>query len=82
MAQQWITDAAREAFRERDDAADQAAEAATIRAWLATLPLEARLIATLDEPIAALEDGIRRAARGGVGVRPSSERRGDSRDRT
>jgi hypothetical protein len=62
MAQQWLTNAARDAFRERSDAAAQAAEAARVRAWLASLPLDAGVVAALDEPIAALEDGLSQAA--------------------
>lgn len=63
MAQQWIETAAREAFRDRDDAADQAAEAGRMKAWLASLPLERGALAALVEPITALEAGMRRAAR-------------------
>ena len=70
MAQEWIASAARDAFRERDDALDRAAEAARMRAWLASLPLDVRAIAALDEPIAALEEGMRQAARKRTGVRP------------
>jgi hypothetical protein len=68
MAQQWLADAARDAFRTRSDALVQAAQAATMRAWLASLPLDRRALAALDEPIAALEGGLREAAR----PRPSS----------
>jgi hypothetical protein len=63
MAQQWIADATRDAFRERGDALDRAAEAAAMRTWLASLPLDRKVIATLDEPVAALEHGMREAAR-------------------
>ena len=79
MAQEWVASAARDAFRERDDALDRAAEAARMRAWLASLPLEKRTIAALDEPIAALEAGMRDAARLGPRVRPpGSGRHGDT----
>ncbi len=82
MAQQWISDAARDAFREREDALDRAAEAASMRAWLASLPLDRRTIATLDEPIASLEDGMRVAARARAGTRsPGRGRSGDAPDR-
>ena len=63
MAQQWLVTAVQDAFRNRDDALDQAAEAARVRAWLAALPLDRSAVAALVEPIAALEDGLRTAAR-------------------
>jgi hypothetical protein len=63
MAQQWLETAARDAFRARADALDQAAEAARVRTWLASLPLDGTAVAALVEPIAALEDGLRAAAR-------------------
>jgi hypothetical protein len=63
MAQQWLSTAVRDAFRDRPDAVEQAAEAERVRAWLASLPLDGAVIAALDEPIAALEDGLRGAAR-------------------
>jgi hypothetical protein len=63
MAQQWLTNAVRDAFRRRSDAATQIAEVARVRAWLASLPLDPGVIATLDEPIAALEAGLTQAAR-------------------
>ncbi len=62
MAQQWLTTVVLDAFGGRTDAPDQAAEAARVRAWLASLPLERAAIAALVEPIAALEDGLRQAA--------------------
>jgi hypothetical protein len=61
MAQQWLASAVRDAFRDRADAADQADEAARVRAWIASLPLDRATIAALAEPIAAIEDGLRRA---------------------
>jgi hypothetical protein len=63
MAQQWLAGMARDAFRDRADALEQAAEAARVRSWLARLPLDQGTIAALVEPIAALEDGMRLAAR-------------------
>jgi hypothetical protein len=82
MAQEWIASAARDAFRDRDDALDRAVEAARIRAWLASLPLDKRTIAALDEPIAALEAGMRHAARQDTGIRPpGGGRRGDPTER-
>jgi hypothetical protein len=63
MAQQWLATAVREAFRDRTDALDQAAEAARVQAWLASLPLDRSTVAALVEPIAALQDGLRQAAR-------------------
>jgi hypothetical protein len=64
MAQQWVTDAARAAFRGRADALEAADRAREFRTWLASLPLDAPAVAALVEPIAALEDGIRAAGRG------------------
>jgi hypothetical protein len=63
MAQQAVETAVREAFRDRPDALAHAEEAARIRAWLGALPLSASLVASLVEPIAALEDGLRSAER-------------------
>jgi len=62
MAQQWLETSVRDAFRGRGDALDQADEAARVRAWLASLPLDRAAGAALDEPMAALEDGLRKAA--------------------
>jgi hypothetical protein len=73
MAQQWVADAARDAFRDRFDALERAAEAATMRAWLASLSLDGRVLAALDEPIAALEEGMREAARSQAVSRPPSD---------
>jgi hypothetical protein len=61
MAQQAVTTAIREAFRDRPDALAQADEAARCRAWLEALPLDRSLLATIIEPITALEDGLRDA---------------------
>jgi hypothetical protein len=58
MAQQAVTTAVREAFRDRRDARVQADEAARCRVWLESLPLSARMLAPIIEPIAALEDGL------------------------
>lgn len=58
MAQQAVTTAIRDAFRDRADARLQADEAARCRAWLESLPLPARLLAPIVEPVAALEDGL------------------------
>lgn len=63
MAQQAVTTAVREAFRDRPDALAQADQAARCRAWLASLPIEASLLAAILEPIAAIEDGLRDAHR-------------------
>lgn len=63
MAQQWVTDAVRAGFHDRRDAPTRADETARVRAWLASLPLERAVIAAIDEPLAALEEGLRRAAR-------------------
>lgn len=63
MAQQAVTTAILEAFRDRPDARVQADEAARCRAWLASLPLDATLLAPIIEPIAAIEDGLREADR-------------------
>ncbi len=63
MAQQAVTTTIRDAFRKREDALDQAAEAARCRAWLERLPLSATVLATVVEPIVAIEDGLREAAR-------------------
>jgi len=63
MAQQAVTTAIREAFRDRPDARAQAEEATRCRAWLESLPLSARVLAPIIEPIAALEDGLRDADR-------------------
>jgi hypothetical protein len=62
MAQQWLTSAVRDAFKDRADAAEQAAEAARVHAWLESLPLERAAVAALVEPIAALEDGLAASA--------------------
>jgi hypothetical protein len=62
MAQQWLTTSARDAFRDREGARQQADEAARVRTWLASLPLDRAAVAALVEPIAALEDGLRQAA--------------------
>lgn len=62
MAQQWVTDRVHDAFRDRtDEASAAAAEARRIRAWLATLGLDPPVAAVIDEPLAALEDGLRAA---------------------
>ena len=63
MAQQAVTTAIRDAFRDRDDALGQAATAAEIRAWLEGLPLGPAMLATIVEPIAAIETGLRDADR-------------------
>jgi hypothetical protein len=63
MTQQAVTTAIRDAFRRRPDALERADEAARFRGWLASLPLEPQLIASLVEPVAALEDGLREADR-------------------
>jgi|WetSurMetagenome_2_1015567.scaffolds.fasta_scaffold241693_2 hypothetical protein len=63
MAQQWLATAVREQFRGRGDTLEQADEAARVRAWLATLPLQPAALAALDEPLAALEDGLRQSVR-------------------
>jgi hypothetical protein len=63
MAQQAVTTAIREAFRDRSDALTQAQEAARYRTWLESLPLDGALLASIVEPIAALEDGLRDADR-------------------
>lgn len=65
MAQQWVQSAAREAFRGREDALAEADRAASIRAWLESLPLNGAVVDALAEPIAALEAGLRAAARDG-----------------
>jgi hypothetical protein len=62
MTQQWLTTAARDAYRARGDAREQADEAARVRAWLGALKLDRAAVAALVEPIAALEDGLRQAA--------------------
>jgi hypothetical protein len=67
MAQQWLATAVHAAYRGRDDALDDADRAAGVRAWLASLPLEHAVISALVEPIIALEDGLRAAARDGEG---------------
>ncbi len=61
MAQQHLETATFEAFRERSDTLDQAAEAVRCREWLEALPLDRSLIAALVEPIAAIEAGLLRA---------------------
>lgn len=63
MAQQWLTNTIRDSFRDRSDALEQAAEAARLRVWLASLPLDRATVAMLVEPVAALEDGLHQAAR-------------------
>lgn len=63
MAQQAVTTAVRDAFRNRPDALEQAEEAARCRAWIESLPLPRALIAPIVEPITALEDGLREANR-------------------
>ncbi len=63
MAQQAVTTAIRDAFRDRSDARAQAEEAARCRAWLESLPLSPTALAPIIEPIAALEDGLRDADR-------------------
>jgi hypothetical protein len=63
MAQQTVTTAIRDAFRDRGDALDQAAEAARCLAWLESLPLSPSVLASVVEPIVAIEDGLREAAR-------------------
>ncbi len=63
MAQQWVTDRVRETFRQRPDEASVAAsDARRAREWLASLGLEPSVAAIVDEPLAALEDGLRGAA--------------------
>lgn len=66
MAQQWVETAVREAFRERSDPLEAADRAAGVRAWLESLPLDGVVVAALAEPIAALEAGLRAAARDGA----------------
>jgi hypothetical protein len=73
MAQQAVTTAIRDAFRDRTDARAQAEEAARCRAWLESLPLSATVLAPIVEPIAALEDGFRDADR--LQRRPSADDR-------
>lgn len=63
MAQQWLANTIRDAFRDRSDAPEQAAEAARLRAWLESLPLDRATVAVLVEPVAALEDGLQQATR-------------------
>jgi len=63
MAQQAVTTAIREAFRDRPDALAQAEEAVRCRAWIEALPLDPSLLAPIIEPIKALEDGLRDAHR-------------------
>jgi hypothetical protein len=66
MAQQWVTDRVRDAYRDRTSEASTAAEEAQrVRAWLTTLVLDAAVVAVIDEPLAALEDGLRSVANGG-----------------
>jgi hypothetical protein len=63
MAQQWVTDRVRETFRDRGaDASTAADEAGRVRAWLMTLGLDPAVSAVIDEPLAALEDGLQSAA--------------------
>jgi ABC-type thiamine transport system ATPase subunit len=63
MAQQWVTDRVREAYRDRTREASTAAEEAQrVRAWLTTLVLDTAVVAVIDEPLAALESGLRSAA--------------------
>lgn len=63
MTQQAVMTAIRDAFRQRPDALARADEAARFRAWLASLPIDGALIATILEPVAALEEGLREADR-------------------
>jgi len=63
MAQQWVTDRVREAYRDRTrEASTEAEEAQRVRAWLTTLVLDTAVVAVIDEPLAALESGLRSAA--------------------
>lgn len=79
MAQQWLATAVRDAYRHRRDAAEQATEAARVRVWLASLPLDRAAVAALIEPIAALEEGLREAAGevGTAGARAVDDRAAD-----
>ncbi len=63
MAQQWVSDQVRDAYRNRSNDARMAqAETAKVRAWLASLELGPAVAAAIDEPLAALEHGLRGAA--------------------
>lgn len=79
MAQQAVRTAIRDAFRERDDTLAAADEAARVRAWLSGLPIDRRLVAAIVEPVEAIEDGLRDAARARAS-RPGVPT-GDHRDR-
>ncbi len=61
MAQQAVTTTIRDAFRSRDDAPDQALEAARCLEWLRSLPLPDAMLAAIVEPVAAIEAGLRDA---------------------
>jgi len=63
MAQQAVTTTTRDAFRDRDDAPDQAIEAARCLEWLRALPLPEAMLAAIVEPVAAIEEGLRDADR-------------------
>lgn len=63
MAQQAVETATRDAFQDRDDVGDQAAEAARCLAWLRTLPLPEAMLSPVVEPVAAIEAGLRDADR-------------------
>ena len=63
MAQQAVTTAILEAFRDRADARLQADQAERCREWLESLPLQSGVLAPIIEPIAAIEDGLREADR-------------------
>lgn len=68
MAAQWVTDQARASFAARPlAAAAELAELERVRAWLRSLDLDGSVTAAIDEPLGALEDGLRAAARGGGG---------------
>ena len=63
MAQQAVTTATRDAFRDRDDTAQQASEAARFLAWLRALPIPETMLSTIIEPVEAIEVGLRDADR-------------------
>jgi hypothetical protein len=72
MAQQWLTNAVRDAYSGRPEAVDTAAETARVKAWLASLPLDRAAVAALLEPIEALEDGLHQAALAGRSPHPGA----------
>ncbi len=65
MVQQRVTTAVREGYREAplEELTTQLAQARAARAWLAGMRLPPEVRASLDEPVAAIEEALAECAR-------------------